>query len=385
MQVIPHRSVDEVRELVLRRVIDRLRPLTELQSANSMVHESQLRELATKLILRVAGASFRLGGFLPWSGNFKRLSRVYQLALLILNTAFAGLALQRGVTGSSPRSFAASDCVFIVGSAVGLTLLGVWGGSERLQTCLAELERFSQRNFSSEVKFANMTDAVVTFVLWLLFGGFRVCFFLLGIGEDATSWQPIEALHLAGVLFAGAELLTLTLVLLWVTRYMGGMVDSVCSHFMEHFDFRATIVHWNVTQATLRMSSRAIQRGFATLILTLVSAVLALVWDMVTPQSRGWGIPSNLILVGGIFRIMLHAAAVTDACIRVPQLINSSMTSKDEMNADRMYLVQHIEASASGVYIFNVRFSFGTTIRVLHGTALVAVSLARFFVGAQPV
>ena len=61
----------------------------------------------------------------------------------------------------------------------------------------------------------------------------------------------------------------------------------------------------------------------------------------------------------------------------MPQLINATTLTEDEMDQERMYLVDYITASAAGFYVFNVRLSAGTSIRVFHYTALIGVAIAR--------
>lgn len=47
------------------------------------------------------------------------------------------------------------------------------------------------------------------------------------------------------------------------------------------------------------------------------------------------------------------------------------------MDAKRMYLVEYITASAAGFYVFNLRFGSGLSIKVLHYSGLMAITIAR--------
>ena len=65
--------------------------------------------------------------------------------------------------------------------------------------------------------------------------------------------------------------------------------------------------------------------------------------------------------------------------VRLPQLINSTTLTDDEMDPERMYLVDYITASSAGFYVFNVRLSSSVAMKVFHYTALGALTVARLF------
>ena len=108
---------------------------------------------------------------------------------------------------------------------------------------------------------------------------------------------------------------------------------------------------------------------------TILWQALVLDWGSLQSQALAW--VSTLTLLAAVSQVFLRAAAVTEACARVPQLINSTCLTDDIMDPDRKYLVEYITASAAGFYVFNVRFSASVALRGLHFTGLVAVTLAR--------
>lgn len=63
--------------------------------------------------------------------------------------------------------------------------------------------------------------------------------------------------------------------------------------------------------------------------------------------------------------------------------MNSTDFTEDVVDPGRMYLVHYITASSAGFYVFNVRLGAGLTIKVLHYTGLMAITIARLVLPSE--
>lgn len=125
------------------------------------------------------------------------------------------------------------------------------------------------------------------------------------------------------------------------------------------------------------MSCGTIEYTFAVLQSVLVLFALAMVWDVQALYGTEWALTASGLLILGMMQIVLRAAAVTDACVRVAQLANSSSANGCVLDVERKYLVDYIIASQAGFYVFNVRLGASWGIKVVHYTGLVVIALAR--------
>lgn len=323
--------------------------------------------------------ALHVGGIMPWRADDVWSSRIYQwLVLLVHITILAGLLVHAQVQyrlQDSASPFIASDLVLAASSFIGLVAVGAATGSVGLLGGLKELEH--SREEPAVGNAGNAIDTLLTFTVWLAFCADRLSLVHVLSPGGLANLPWAGALHHAAVVISSAELCILVLAMLRVIRGMNSLIDTFCTTFLEGLEYIDACIVWNTIQASLRMSCRAIEWCFAVLVSALVLLALAMAFDIYPLRESGWALTAPCILILGISQILLRAASVTDSCVRISQLVNATELSDDPMDAERMYLVQYITASAAGFHVFNVRLGAGFATRVLHYTGLLTFTLAR--------
>eukprot|EP00927_Polykrikos_kofoidii_P044035 TRINITY_DN38121_c0_g1_i1.p1 TRINITY_DN38121_c0_g1~~TRINITY_DN38121_c0_g1_i1.p1 ORF type:complete len:828 (-),score=113.71 TRINITY_DN38121_c0_g1_i1:145-2589(-) len=143
------------------------------------------------------------------------------------------------------------------------------------------------------------------------------------------------------------------------------MVDRFCTRFFDDPVFTTGIQMWNVMQALLRKTARAMEVCFVALQTSAMAALILSAAQIVAHSKEGnaelasaatfqflsWLAPTFLMLY-----CLFRAAVVTEKCLRVPALVNSLISEhKDTINVDRSYMVEYLEHSAAGFYVYGVR------------------------------
>lgn len=384
----PKGTVDGLRRRVNDEIVSRNRSFSGGDRTDKISAE-ELDSTRARLLLAAAATvadvniwALRLGGVLPLSAEHFWASLVYQCAVLLLHTTIlGGLAMQARTSFSAGASvpFALSDLVLAAGSVGGLLAVVVSRGHKGLQTILWELEESNeQQDFQSTVDAGTAVDTLVTFTVWLAFLSDRLTFITL----TADGLPLTQVLRHAAVLVTSAELTLLVLVVLRVVRNLSGLVDGFCSRFLEGTEYISAVTAWNVLQAKVRTASAAVEACFAVLLSCIVLLALAMAFEVHPLRGAEWALTASGLLILATSQILLRAAGVTDACVRISQLVNSTNLSDNTMDAERMYLVDYITASGAGFYLFNVRLGAGIAIKVFHYTGLLTFTLARLVLPA---
>lgn len=381
-------TVDHIRQQVDQGIVARMGTPHEIPVHNKS-NESQLSALLPGPMVDAAarGAAYlsekmlRLGGVLPWRWSRRWPTLAYQVAVLMVHAGsvvYLSWEARLGFSTSLVTPFFVSDLVLAVGSALSLFITGMLTG-RTMHASLTILEEAGiEQHFQRSLTYAHACDALVTFVVWLAFLSER-----LGI-VYALSKEPCqgELLHFAAVLLSSGQMAIVVLAILRVARGMRVLVDSFCTSFAvaSHMGYSAAVESWNLLQATVRMTSSAAEWGFVVVQSTLVLLILATVFDVHTLPGTEWALTSSGLLILGMCQILLAAAAVTDACVRVPQLVNSTTLTDDPLDPERKYLVDYITASSAGFYIFNVRVGSAITIKVVQYSVLMALTTSRLVI-----
>lgn len=328
---------------------------------------------AAEAVDRVNLLALRLGGILPWHPGFLRPSLFYQWAVLFLHVAiFSCFAIHTRLNLSAGQNspFLLSDLVLTYGCVVGLLAVGVGTGSQKLQKALKKLEE-SNVDMRNSVAAGNAVDTCITLGTWMAFLSDRLGALTVPHGLVA------EKLRFAALVVTSGEMVLLVLAVLRLARNMSGLVDAFCSRFCGTMDYEAAVTEWNILQASLRVASSAIEWCFAILQSVLVLLSLAMVFDLFMLQGIQWALTASGLLILAMTQLLLRAGAVTDACVRIAQLVNATTVDDKPLGKKRMYLVHYIQASAAGFYVFNVRVGASFVIKVFHYTGLMAFPLAR--------
>lgn len=380
-------SMDQVQRRVQHEIV-KGRPLDDIPESTV---EDQEEPLYMRLLLRisesVAMGSFRalqVGGILPWSRSRYWPSLLFQVAVFLLHIGiFAYEVAQVVAADQTAGVLPYTDLIVSLGVVLGLaSVLGFQAGGQ-LADCVKDLEEMAANNtFEPLVAVSCTTDALLLSLGWIAFLATRFSL-LLALPPQAQAPQRGEALvNAICSIVSSLELLLVAAAVLRVTRYLTSMVDSFCIRFWADMHYSNAVEEWNVLQATVRMACGSVEHCFVVLQCTVVLGSIAVVWDLVSARDRNWATLSFVLLFAAVSQAFYRAATVTEACTRVPQLVNSTSWNNVVLDPDRKYLVDYIAASKAGFYTFNVRLSMSVVIRLLHYTCLIAATIARLEIGA---
>eukprot|EP00747_Dinoflagellata_sp_TGD_P063643 gnl/TRDRNA2_/TRDRNA2_153548_c2_seq1.p1 gnl/TRDRNA2_/TRDRNA2_153548_c2~~gnl/TRDRNA2_/TRDRNA2_153548_c2_seq1.p1 ORF type:complete len:591 (+),score=77.93 gnl/TRDRNA2_/TRDRNA2_153548_c2_seq1:181-1773(+) len=299
--------------------------------------------------------------------------------------AFAGTVWQVMVTfnpgicvdESCPRVGLLSDLPLALGSLFTLVSVGMLQPTQVLGECRKLLTNYGEREgFTSRWFQQARQDAVVSVVLWIAAVSVRAhnsSHALLA--PDDAMFGFWGALHVASFAVMSGVLMGMTVVLLYICRALGQMVDTFCCQIALQARVYHAVQSWNILQAVLRKASADVELTLAMLSTAAFCAVLLCVSDALFDAGRADGnsellslVPGSLVVIG-IARVFFCAAAVTDKCARVPSLVNS-LSFGDDLDAERQYVVEYIIHSAAGFYVFEVCL---TSVMVLKFTYLCGV------------
>lgn len=325
--------------------------------------------------------AFRVGGILPFGRLPRLLARSYQVVAVLFHLAVVALSLFRLRSWPLASSEAQgvpclmSDLVIPMGSAAGLLAVGALQGSRRLLKCLGEQE--CNPDFLEILAKHNGYDGLITLIAWFGFLGVRLGE-LYALSKMRTSaLSAFEISYQVLLIISSSELLLLTLVAQRITRQLACAVDSFCYHFWCDMSYTEAVSQWNMLQASVRHTCSLIEKCFALLLATFGAGCLVLVLDWNATRGVEWFLCSLPILLVFIGKLMVCASNVSEACDRVPQLINATDLNENDLDPDRMYLVDYIAASAAGFYVFDIRVTSGMILRFINSLGLVMVTLAR--------
>lgn len=209
-----------------------------------------------------------------------------------------------------------------------------------------------------------------------------------GLGEGGILWSLVP--------FAAASGLSTALVylILHVCSGLELVVDNFCVVVLDHQDFARGVGEWNLVQALLRRSARSIDGCFLAQGTAVLSAMLlaALAILQLFSARKGamsaaetvrlilvWIGPSLapvLLLLYSVFR----AAALTEKCLRVPPLVNSWASKERPIDAERLFMVQHIGHSGAGFYVAGVRLNASMTLKLAYLLGFAAFTFSTHFI-----
>jgi len=142
------------------------------------------------------------------------------------------------------------------------------------------------------------------------------------------------------------------------------MLDAYTTEFHDRDAWARAVKAWNVVQALLHNLSRRVDSCFLAVQTSATIAFLcyaARILDSIITKSTGKHMDQfmlavlelpSLMMVLGAFVLFVKAAGVTEACVRVPPVMNSVGVDVDNpINHDRQYLVSFISNSHAGFRI----------------------------------
>mmetsp|Transcript_129108 Transcript_129108/g.373667 ORF Transcript_129108/g.373667 Transcript_129108/m.373667 type:complete len:712 (-) Transcript_129108:149-2284(-) len=321
---------------------------------------------------RVLMVVFRAGGLLSWEGSrastrfpvvYKSLV-VFLLGILLSWTIVDVVSARSGVcvhasthTGCDERRLFTE--VLVAGAIFAfVAVLGLFRGSHRLDDLMAMLQGYAYNHDLQDLWRGEVRQDVA----------FMVGMCALGIGMHIgevyrfhSSWDVKTLLRVAiniSVMLWSTICLTF---LSYVVRVLIITVDVFSYECVQDPNVPKATDSWNLLQALLRKASTTVERGLLMLLGLAACTVPAILLDNLALGSYIETVRVQLphiLIMCGVLRIFVIAAAVTDKCLRVPALINT-LTFGEGADRERLHLVEYIVHSAAGFYVCDVRLTLG--------------------------
>lgn len=198
-----------------------------------------------------------------------------------------------------------------------------------------------------------------------------------GDASPTHSWLNLNPSSVAALLadaVVSFAFIAMVLCLLHVTNAHILMIDQYCVHFTDNPDVELNAKEWNIVQAMLHQSSKALSpcfviihtTGFCALLLNIGEAILGtpaelLPWLSTTVRAS--------LLLGFMSCLTVRAAEVTGRCTRVPVFLNSFELPLESR------LVEFVIHSNAGFHIFQVRLTMFSALKVIYSIIVLTTTI----------
>jgi len=152
------------------------------------------------------------------------------------------------------------------------------------------------------------------------------------------------------------------------------MVDDFCCNMIEHSDFGDAMREWSLIHALCREVSRTNQFAFVVCQTTGVAVALVCIAGWSTGALPIIHLCPGMLLVLTMVQMSALSARVSDKCTRAAVLVNSC--SDWTFDTDRMYVVEYIEHSQAGFYVFGVRITTSNVFKSMYIACAVVFAVA---------
>eukprot|EP00928_Gymnodinium_smaydae_P048497 TRINITY_DN32427_c0_g1_i1.p1 TRINITY_DN32427_c0_g1~~TRINITY_DN32427_c0_g1_i1.p1 ORF type:complete len:791 (+),score=49.68 TRINITY_DN32427_c0_g1_i1:31-2403(+) len=259
------------------------------------------------------------------------------------------------------------DTLAAFGSLLGLLASGIIRRSRSFVMCTQLITSYARsQHLSQHWEKHFFWNVCCSCALWIAAVGLRSAFC------DECDVQ--STLDVLGFALCAGVLLGISVYLLQACTCLTLMVDRFCCNVVMNADFAAALKEWKLIQALCRAVSRTVQFSFMTSQCTAVAAALLII--------AAWGtghFTKAILPLIFVFSALLHASAlaarITDKCARASILVNSSAGGTN-FDVDRMYLVQYIERSMTGFYVFEIRIASETILKSFYVACALAFAVA---------
>lgn len=364
---------------------NRVNELTDMPPAEGMrsEHDTDEGPCAPRWCLvleRALYTSFRVAGILSWDGAERpqRLGLLYRGAMAaLLTAAFVVVVAQLVECLTNLPSSAWPDgarCpakerlateVLLAGAAAMLLVsFGFLRSLRRLDGLMSTLQSYAYQHELFEMWHRCAIQDVVP-ILALFLGAV-----LLHVKDSYSAADSISGTFVYAFVSGavGSVLMIGFSFLLYVLRILTVTVDVFCYKSVQHPDVSEAFESWNMLQALLRRASTSVELGLLILLAIAGFTVPALVLDRAMLGSYSATCRLQLpymLVVCGVLRVFVSAAAVTDKCMRVPALINS-LSFGPGTERERHHLIEYIYHSAAGFYICDMRLTLGMVAKFIY-------------------
>jgi len=335
---------------------------------------------------------FRVGGILSWDVvSHKRFPAIYKCSVMLLAVCAltwtlvqTAAAWQAGCLGSGPlcksphlscgqRVSLLSNVLMAAGAVAVLASLGLAQGQKSLNEVASVLQSFAHLHELHDLWMSQVKRDVVGMLSMFTCASIASFSGMLELAMGLPEVPVALVLECIAFLTVDALLMLCIMFLIVVLRLLVILVDVFCFQLVGNLHISEAAHNWNVLQALLRKASTAIQLGLLAFLAVAAFAIPAFMLDymLLGPcfATLRLQLP-HILVVLGVLRTFIMASAVTGKCTRVPPLINSldfgPATDKDSRN-----LVEYIQNSAAGFYIFDVCLTTGMVVKFIYVWAVV--------------
>lgn len=377
----PFSSAKHISSQVLQACVDELaQEAGEAQEAKGAEEASEEDSRASTVIMAAPVSTVLCTvGLLRWdSRRFAWLAVVYQwlMRASILLAAAASLLAPPSAEDFSVGCDAGAcwrqagllrRLPLAAGAVLALLPLRLRSQQERLQQTLSLVQAVHSKGWEATQQ---RWDAATFLLLWL---GVVV---VEGAGGGAAAGQAAQTFLTA---ISSGAVLCLAYSIVYIGRSLATMVDTFSRNSVGSLPLDKVAYDWTLAQSVLRKAAADVEQCLLALLAVLAVALPILALDMALPGESGARLPlPGAIVAIGAVRALFVAARVSEACGRLPALINAMHFGPGTERA-RQHTVDYIASSAAGLYVFDTRL---TTSAVLKTAYLVCVVTVAAWAGA---
>lgn len=322
--------------------------------------------------------AFYVFGVVPWQGAaWPRASAAYQHAARAVVASFV-LAFWVGVlTSSCPANL--SQLPLPVGATTVLLQFAPKRRQDRLEEAFHLLRSVSvEHGFRHSLANTFCAQRAVFVLMWLGIMSAEIAQYLLNLSQaDDRSFDLLPLLHASSIGVFCAVILSVTCGMVHVCNSLSTLIDAFSCEVVGKIRLQRIAHEWNLTQATLRRVSNAVENCFLALLVILLFTVPCLLADGMVgychSSSMSRFLP-GLLITSGILYTLVMAAMVSEKCTRVPALINS-ISFGEGTERDRQHAVDYVTSSAAGFYVFGMRLTTSMVAKLGYAWSIAAVGL----------
>jgi len=293
-------------------------------------------------------------GIIPWSSS--RCSRCYRTFIRFASACAAAFCIVDLMLHQSRLYELFSEAALSIGSFVSLILLGklecLVGGSTDFLGQHAKRHKFLTKWGKS-----GTNKLFMVIVVWICKTGTSIV--RLSVLQDTVSFIGICRCFVA--IFEAGLHLAIVHGLCHALTFLEFMLDAYSDEFYSTNAWAQGVCSWNVVQAMLHDLARRVDSTFLAMQTSSVIVFLSFaagILNCIKMRSGAtlldrsvWAafqLPT-LMMALAAFVPFVKAACVTEACIRIPPVMNSfGVTHDNAINRDRQYLVSYILHSQAG-------------------------------------
>jgi len=132
---------------------------------------------------------------------------------------------------------------------------------------------------------------------------------------------------------------------------------------------------WNLTQAVLRKASESVENCLLALCIVVAFTIPMLLVDVAIlgkPSASVTGALPAFLVTCGVLHVLYLASMISEKCACVPPLVNAISFGAGS-DRERQRTVEYIKNSAAGFYVFNLRLTMSTVLKLMYVWCFVAM------------